>query len=49
MASIYVESQSIQVPFISFLVTMLWIILLMNYYWFSVSALAITERVYIIL
>lgn len=35
LASVYVREKSIPVPFISFLVALLWIILLMNYYWFS--------------
>ncbi|XP_017462309.1 PREDICTED: ceramide synthase 1-like, partial [Rhagoletis zephyria] len=35
VASVYVEEQAIQVPFITLLVGMLWIILLMNFYWFS--------------
>lgn len=40
VASVYVEEQAIQVPFITLLVGMLWIILLMNFYWFSVSSLS---------
>ncbi|UXI21709.1 hypothetical protein NH340_JMT07652 [Sarcoptes scabiei] len=35
VASVYVEQQKIPVPFITILVTMLWIILLMNFYWFT--------------
>ena len=35
--SVYVESMKIHVPFSTLVVTLLWIILVMNFYWFTVS------------
>lgn len=37
-SSVYLQEKQIQVPFVLFLNTLLYILLAMNFYWFTVSA-----------